>query len=69
MREYGDRIFDQLRRLGSSVDWDRKVGLVWHVQDQFPAVEVLVVASCAAWAPVSTGSGRWALCGMYRTIS
>ncbi len=24
--EYGDRIFDQLRRLGSSVDWDRKVG-------------------------------------------
>ncbi|KAL4444290.1 hypothetical protein ABPG75_012027 [Micractinium tetrahymenae] len=22
--EYGDRIFDQLRRLGSSVDWDRK---------------------------------------------
>lgn len=26
VREYGDRICDQLRRLGSSVDWDRKVG-------------------------------------------
>lgn len=25
VREYGDRICDQLRRLGSSVDWDRKV--------------------------------------------
>ncbi|PRW56769.1 valine--tRNA ligase isoform A [Chlorella sorokiniana] len=24
VREYGDRICDQLRRLGSSVDWDRK---------------------------------------------
>ena len=23
--DYGDRICDQLRRLGSSVDWDRKV--------------------------------------------
>jgi len=32
VREYGDRIFDQLRRLGSSVDWDRKVNnfTVWN---------------------------------------